>query len=660
MIRHLPQDLRFAVRTLTKRPLFTAVAVATLALGIGANTAVFSVVNGILLRPLRYAAPEQLVSVWPERFISYGELEVFQERLGSMQSIDGVVASWNAALTGEGEPAQLKGARPTAGLFATLGVEPALGRVFEPRDGLVGAEAVALISYEVWNARFGGDPTLIDRRITLDGVPHTVIGVMPPGFELVQRGTQVWLPLVNDPEEWYQRGGAMLAIGRLAEGATIGGADQELRGLASAMSEVFGFPDDYDEGASIIPLKDRLVGDVRTTLFLLLGAVGAVLLIAGANLGNLLLARASGRSREIAVRAALGASRGRIVSQLLAESLVLGIAGGLAGLLLAFWSVRAIVTLLPADTPRLGLIGLHGEVLAICAMISIGSALVFGLAPALLATRTDLRESLQGRGTAAGASRGGQRLRGAFVVAEVALALILVVGAGLMTRTLWNLNQVDPGFDTRNVLTMSVQPTSEGLRTRDARRVFYSAVFERISALPGVLSVGAIQHLPLSGGSWGTEIDIEGQPLAAGARPRMVGWRVINEGYFASMRIPLRRGRTFESRDMPGAAPVILVNEALASRYWPAEDPLGRRIRAGQATAGEWATVVGVVGDVRHSGLEREAVPEIYRPLTQYTHGGMTLAIRTESSPALLARPVQETIWSVNPDVPISRVRTLD
>ncbi len=658
MVGELLHDLRFAVRVLARRPGFTIVAVATLALGIGANTAVFSVVNSILVRPLPFAHSNELVSVWPNRFLSYRELEAFRERARSMQDFGGVVLSWNAALTGEGDPAQLIGSRTTVNLFRLLGVPAALGRTFAPQDGALGAEPVVVLSHDVWRARFGTDPAAIGRRIMLDGVAHTVIGVMPPGFELGQNNTEIWQPLIEDPEEWYYRGGGMLAIARLAAGASVHGANDEFRTLVADLREEFALPDDYGRDASIVSLKDRLVGDVRATLLLLLGAAGLILLIACANLGNLLLTRASGRARELAVRAALGATRGRLVLQLLTESAVLAIAGGIAGLALAAVTVRVITSLLPADTPRIAGIGIDFTVLAASALFAIASGLAFGIAPALIGTRTNLQRAL--RGLPGIASIGGQRLRGAFVIAEVALALMLVVGTGLMLRTLWNLNRVNLGFEPRSVLSMKVQPTGERVRTWEQRRLFYREVFDRIEALPGVISVGAIQHLPLSGGGWGSSVESDGQAPAAGEALPVVGWRVVGEKYFRSMSIPLLAGRPFEPSDGPEAQPVIVVNRALADRFWPGEDPIGRRLRAEQATGGEWATVVGMVGNVRHARLEDEAIPEMYRPLEQYTHGGMTLTVRTESNPALVTRVVQEAIWSVDPDVPISGVRTVE
>ncbi len=660
MIARATSDLRFAIRSLSRRPSFTAVAVLTVALGVGANTAVFSVVNGILLRPLPYPEADRLVSVWPESFVSYQEIEAFGEGLRTQEGVGGIVLSWNATLTGSGTAAQLRGARTTPNLFEVLRVPAVIGRAFLPSDGVPGAEPTVLLSHEVWRGRFGSDAAIVGRRIDLDGVPHTVIGVMPAGFTLARNDTEIWQPLILDREEWYYTGGAMIAVGRLVPGATADAASGELRALAEALRAELGLPDDYAVGASVIPLKDRLVGDVRATLLLLLGAVGFILLIAATNTGNLLLARTLGRGRELAVRTALGASRSRIALHLVVEAGVLAAAGALVALGLALVGLRVVVAMLPPETPRLHEVGLDPTVLLACGGLAALAALVFGLVPAVVAARADAGAALAGARGVAGAGRSGTRLRVGFVVAEVALAMVLFVGAGLMLRTLANYGRVDPGFDARNVLAMNVQPTGASFREPEARLAFYVELFRSVAALPGVRSVGAIQHIPLSGGGWSSPIEVEGQPAEEGAALPLAGWRVVGGDYFATLRIPLRRGRTFDDTDVVGGAPVMIVNEALARRTWPGEDPLGKRIRAERATAGEWATVIGVVGDVRHDALDATPGPEIYRPLTQYIHGGMTLAVRTDGEPLRSAGAVQAAVWSISEDVPVSNVRTLE
>lgn len=362
----------------------------------------------------------------------------------------------------------------------------------------------------------------------------------------------------------------------------------------------------------------------------------------------------------MAIRASLGAGRWRLVRQLLTESAALAAFGGVAGPLLAVWGVNLITRMLPTDTPRASGIALDVNVLAVCGALAIGSGLLFGLAPALVTVRSDLASLLRGAGRVGGrGGTGGERTRSVLVVAEVALALTLIVGAGLMLRTLWNLSAVDPGFEPRNVLTLKVQPTGATFGAGEGRTEFYRRVFGRLEALPGVEAAGAIQHLPLSGGSWGTAVDVEGIELPADDERPVVGWRIIGADYLRAMRIPLLRGRAFDVSDGPDAAPVLIVNESLARRFWPGADPLGKRLRARNATGGEWAEVVGVVADVHHIGLDFDPVPELYRPLTQYPHGGMTLVVRTRTRPETLVRGVAETVWSVHPDVPISDVRTL-
>ncbi len=662
MITDLAYDMRFAVRSLARRPGFTAVALVTLALGIGANTAVFSVVNALLLRPLDYASPERLVAVWPDRFMSYHDVLYVREHAQSFQSFAGLVPGWDMTLTGSGEPAKLEGARPTEGLFTTLGVTPDLGRTFRPEELVPGGDDVVILSHGIWRTRFGGDSTIIGRRLILDGAPHTVIGVMPAGFEIRQPDTDVWKPLAVDPEEWYHRGGGILALARLREGISLDQARLEFQALTRQMREEFAYPDDYDRSADVIPLHEQVVGNLRPALMVLLGAVGFILLIAGANLGNLLLARAGGREREMGVRAALGAGRGRLVRQLLTESAALSLGGGALGLGLALWGVRVLSLLLPAATPRATTIAVDFRTLAVCAALALGTGILFGLAPALSATRADLAGSLRGaRGT--GGTRGisGSRTRSALVVSEVAIALVLLIGAGLMIQTLWRLQRVEPGFRTENVLTLSIQPTGSEFRSAPRLLAFYDRLFERIEALPGVSSAGAIQHLPLSGGGgWGQDIDVEGRPLARGETPTRVAWRVVGGDYFQAMAIPLLAGRGFEATDQLEATPALIVNELMAEQIWPGESALGKRIRAVNATGGEWATVVGVVGNARHSGLDSDPDPELYRPITQYPHRGMTLAVHTASNPLGLARSVSEAVWSINADVPITDVRSLE
>ena len=416
MLRGLGHDVHYALRTFGRRPGYTATAVITLSLGIGANTAVFSVVSGILLRPLPYSAPERLVAVWPGRFLSFHDLGYMRANVDALARLSGLVSGWNMTLTGSGEPAQLKGARPTADLFTTLGVRAMLGRTFTEEEGLPGAGDVVVLSHGAWRTRFGGDSSVVGRRLVLDGRLHTVVGIMPQEFELYRPDTEIWKPLAADPDAWYHRGRAIVGIGRLAVGADDRIASQQLRSLTDVMREKFGYPDSYGSDADVVSLRRAVVGDLRSVLLLLLAATGFILLIAGANLANLLLARAAGREYEIAVRAALGAGRGRLARQLMTESTVLSIGGGILGLALAAGGVRLLTGLLPPGTPRAGVIAIDVRTLGACAAFALGTGLLFGLAPAFTtawgARRHARRRSGRGRGRASGGAAAAWRVRG--------------------------------------------------------------------------------------------------------------------------------------------------------------------------------------------------------------------------------------------------------
>jgi putative ABC transport system permease protein len=654
-----------ALRSLRRRPGFTASVLLTLALGIGANTAVFSVVNAILLRPLPYAQPERLVALWPTHFISNAELLYLQEHARSFTAV-AFSPGWGMALTGDGEPMQLRGARTSTNFFATLGVRPVVGRAFAPEESEPGRAAVAILSHGLWRTRYGSDPGVIGRRITIDGVTITVIGVAPDGFELSEVGVQVWLPLAIDPSSGFHRGAVSQGFARLRPGATVEQAAAELRTLVPGMRAAFEYPTDYGSDVTVIPMRDALVGNVRASLLVLFGAVAFIVLIATANVGNLVLARTAERRREIAVRSALGAGRGSIVRGLFGESLLLALGGGGLGAAVGVLGVRGLTLLLPADTPRLAEIGVDATVLAVTAAITFLAATVFTIAPAVLATRTEPQDALRGRAGDAG-GRAGERARGALVATEIALALVLVVGAGLMLRTLWNLTHVDPGFRSTGVFTFRLQPVTDRVSSAGARRRYFDEVLARTRAVPGVQAVGAIHHLPLDGASWFANLEVEGHPLPAGATPPRTAWRAIHGDYLRAMSIPLRAGRTFAAADGDSAAPQVgIVNEALARLAFPGEDPLGRRLKAGSGTSSGWVTVVGVVGNVHHQDMATPPTPELYRPLVQQPRAQMTFAVRVVCpprggcDPLALAPTVRSAVQGIDRDVPISDVRALD
>ena len=653
-------DVRYAVRALARRPAFTAVAVLTLALGIGANAAIFSVVRGVLLQPLPFREPQRLVAFDSERFVSNAEVLFLREQSRTLGGVASISPGWGMALTGVGEATQLTTARVSPNLLDVLGVRPLIGRTFADRESTPGEETVALLGHALWTERFGADPSVLGRRITLDGTPYTVVGVLPQKLEVLGPQADLWTPMVVDPSAWFHRGAVAWMVARLRDGSTLAQARAEMETLFPRMRETFEYAPDYYANASLLPLHERTVGNVRTALLVLLAAVGFILLIAGSNVGNLLLMRAAGRRREIAVRTALGASRGRVIGQMLVESVVLAVVGAAAGVALGYAGVRTLRASLPTDTPRLMEISLDGTVLAVCATLAILIGIAFGLAPAFVASRGAAQDALRGSRGVAG-SAGGERTRAPLVVAEVALTLVLVIGAGLMMRTLWSLSHVATGFRPEGVLTMRVQP-SGGRYTSGARQVEYvDAVLERLRALPGVQAAGAIHHLPLSGYSWSTDIDTEGRAPAPNETPLRSGWRVISGDYFQAMGIPLVRGRTFLPSDTREAQQVVVVNEELARAAWPGEDPIGKRFTAGNATrVGGAVTVVGVVGGVRHVALDASPGPEMYRVMSQTAAGAMTLTVRTSGDPTAIAALARQAVREVDADVPISDVRSLE
>ena len=651
-------DLRYAVRSLRRRPGFTTVAILTLALGIGANAAIFSAVRGILLRPLPFREPDRLVAFNAEQFIANAELLYLREHARTLSAVGAMSPGWGMALAGVGEATQLTTGRVSPNLFEMLGVRPALGRAFQEEESAPGRETVAILGHALWTERFGSDPSVIGRRITLDGTPYTVVGILPQGFEILGRSHDLWTPLVIDPGAWFHRGAVSWMVARLRPRTTVDQARAELAALMPQMRAAFEFPPDYYRNATLLPLHERTVGSVRTVLIVLLAAVGFIVLIAGANVGNLLLMRAASRRREIAVRTALGATRRRVIGQLLVESVVLALAGATAGAALGAVGVRVLRASLPSDVPRVSAIVLDTPVLLVCATLAVIIGIVFGLAPAFLASGGDVQDSLRGSRGVAGRV-GGERARGILVVAEVALTLVLVIGAGLMMRTLWSLTHVSPGFRSDGVLTMRLQPTGE--RYGNAQIAPYvSTVLDRLRVLPGVESAGSIHHLPLAGYAWYANIDIEGRVRAPNETPLRSGWRVISGDYFHAMGIPLLAGRGFTAADTPDAPPVAIVSDAFARAAWPNEDPIGKRLLAGNATRGGPVTVVGVVGGVRHVTLDAAPGPEMYRPLAQTPMPMVTVVARTAGDPLAVASLAREAIRGIDADVPISDVRTVD
>ncbi|HUR95661.1 MAG TPA: ABC transporter permease, partial [Gemmatimonadales bacterium] len=673
----LLQDIRYSLRRLLKSPGFTLVVVLTLALGIGANTAIFSAVNAVLLRPLAYAEPDRLISI--EHFYpSLGELQApvsapgfrdYQARVRSVESM-AVETGWAVNLTGEGEPVRLQGARVTGRFFGTLGVPALLGRGFLPGEDSLGREHVVVLSHGLWQRLFGGARDAVGRSLSLNGESYQVIGVMPSEFrDFYNRTVELWAPIVFRPEELgddRRTNEYLNLIGRVRPGVPVAQAAAEVRTLGEQLRRQY--PDAYADDWSLLttPLAQRATGNVRPALLVLLGAVGFVLLIACANVANLLLARAAARSKEIAVRTALGASRERLVRQLLTESVLLALAGGVIGLGLAFWGVRSVAALNPANLPRADEIGVDPVVMLFTLLVSVVTGVLFGLVPAMHAATGDPHGVLKegGRGTAG--DRSGQGLRRTLVVAEVALALTLLTGAGLLLKSFARLQGVDPGFASDRLLTFNLALPAAKYPSDTAQAAFFDRVLPALSTVPGIRAVGATTVLPFSGG-WSTaSFEVEGYQ----APPRQPGpWgdiRSVSPGFFDALRIPLKRGRVFDDGDRAGSRLVAVVDEELVRRFWPGGDPIGKRVTFGPAAGAadtssrEWIEVVGVVGHTKHEGLDAENRVQLYLPYRQQARPFLTVVLRTAGDPTQYVNPARHAVRSIDPDQPIANVRTMD
>lgn len=683
MFSAVTQDLRYAVRSLLKAPGFTLVAVLTLGLGIAANTAVFSVVNAVLLRPLPYDDPQRLTLIWtnfgidlPQNWISGPEFEEMREFNTTFEEI-AVVMPTTSTFVGGGEPEQVGAAGVSGDFFAVLRVEPQLGRLLTEEDDRGGAELTVVLSDGFWKRRFGGDPGVIGSTIDLDGQVFTVIGVLPPEFQILHPDAQfpksvdAWVPLLpvfgaqfglNAYSGAPRSSHGMRGFGRLKPGVTLAQAQADMDAVARAMREKS--PDWYDFegwGITVLSLHGDLVEDVKPALIVLLGAVGFVLLIACVNVANLLLVRAAGREREIAVRSALGAGRGRLSRQLLTESVTLGVVGGGFGLALSFLLVRAVTSFAPVNLPRGDEIGLDVGVLLFTLIVSLLTGLVFGLLPALHAGRPDLVGSLKEGGRSATTGLRGRGAHTALVVAEVALALVLLAGAGLMVRSFGRLLSSDPGYNPENVLTLNV-PLPAG--TSGARVVsFWDQLLQRTAALPGVTSVGAISQLPLSGGAMSGTTRIErSETVPEDQRSWEVDRRVVSPDYFRAMGVPILRGRAFSEADDGAARLVAIVDELFVRHFWPTEDPIGQRIAIDRDAQGElrWREVVGVVAHSKHNDLATVGREQAYFPYKQRPFARMYLAVRTTVEPLALARAVRQEVWSLDSSQPVADVQTME
>ena len=661
-------DVRYAVRLLLKSPGFAVVAIVTLALGIGATTTMFSVIDAVLLESAPVRNPQRLVMVWENKFngSSTNKTNVvgpanylrWTEQNHSFEDMGAFISfAMNVAVSGQAERVQAGIATPS--LFSTLGTRAALGRVFLPEEQEPGKDNVALLSYSYWQQRFGGDPSVIGKDVVLNGNPDKIVGVLPPNFDLFDK-VSIWTTLTIRPETRNPGGRYLTVIGRLKPGVTVKQAQADMDVVsAHTRAELASF--DAGWGVTLVPFREQLVGSLQRALFILFGAVAFVLLIACANVANLMMARASARHKEIAIRTALGISRSRLIRQLLTESTVLSLGGGLLGILLAYWAIDAVVAMAPAAFPGYVKIGLNLTVLAFTFGIAVITGIVFGILPALRASRTDPQEALKegGKGSPA---HGRQRVRNFLVVAEAATALILLVGAGILMRSFVRLMNVDPGFRSAGVLTMEVSLSGDSYRKDAAVTQYFQEAVARVQRVPGVTAAGAISWLPLAGMGSATDFTLDDRPAPRPGEEPVADVRAITPDYFRAMGIAILRGRTFDpTQDHPDdAIKKIVVNQAMVELYWPGQDPIGKTIHM------EWyknlqAEVVGVVNDIRSSKIEAKSrKPMLYWYVPQFPNGFMTIVARTNGDPKALVGSVKSEIESIDRTIPVAGIRTMD
>jgi predicted permease len=674
----LLQDIRYACRTLRRSPGFAGIAIAALALGIGANTAIFTVVNAVLLQPLSYPEPDRLVQLElssPQgngnitsipKFMNWREqTQVFQDVAAYDLGGPGV------NLTGGDRPEQLKGVHVSEEFFRLFGARVVAGRTFSAEEDRPGGSAVAVMTGGLWRRRFGSDPNLVGKSIDLGGEPFTVVGILDPAFKS-DPPADIYLPLKGDPNSTDQAH-YLRAAARLKPGVTLGQARSAMNLAAEQYKRKFPLA---QGGFTAVPLRDTIVGDVRKALLVLLGAVSFVLLIVCANVANLLLARATIRRREIAIRSAMGAGRGRLIRQLLTESVLLSLTGGLLGLGLGYFGVRALLSINPGNIPRIGDqgtgIALDGRVLMCTLGVSVFTGVLFGLIPAFNASRTDLNVTLKESGLRSGTGVRQNKARSILVVSEMALALVLLVGAALLIRTFSVLRSVDPGFDAHNVLTMQMSITGARFNKAAGVNQLVREAQRRVESLPGVTSIASTCCLPLEGG-FGLPFTIEGRVVTDSASQPGGSWRTVSPQYFEVFKIPLVRGRMFTDRDDGGAAPVVLINEGLAKQFWPSSDPVGQRITIGKGVGGEFEEppreIIGIVGDVRDQGLDNNPDPIMYVPVAQVTDGvtalnngiiPITWTIRTSVEPFSLSKEIQEELRMASGGLPVAHVRSME
>ena len=663
------KDIRYGLRSLIKHPTFTAVCIVTLALGIGANTAIFTVVNAVVLRPLPFQDGDRLAMVWTtkdtnqEQPLSFADYNDLKNQTKTFSAVGAASPLWNFTLTGDGEPEPLQGMYVSASLFELLRVQPARGRNFTSDEDRAGGSPVTIISHSLWQRRFGSDQNVIGKQLTVSGVSTTVIGVMPAGFQLLDPAAEIWIPLSQNQFASSGRQVRLLSVvGRLGDGLKPVAANAELSAIANQWAGQY--PDtNSGVGMRVVPMHEQVVGKVRPALLLLLGAVALVLLIACANIINLMLVRSAARRKEIAVRAALGAGRMRLLRQLLTESITLSLLGGGAGILLGSWGVQALLALNPVPIPQYNEIRVDVIVLGFTLVASVMTGVLFGLAPAWQTLKFDLHSALKEGGRTAIADRSQRRLSSLLVIAETAMAVVLLIGAGLLLKSFAHLLDVKPGFVTENVLTMQVGMPNVAYQEPQKRSAFLKQLETNLSGAPEVASVGVVTRLPLLSAlnNITTFLAIEGKEVPAGERPE-IDFRRASTGYFQTMGIPLLSGRLVTEQDVINNTRSVLINEAMAKRFWPGEDPVGKRISTANSTGQQtqWQTIVGVVGSVRHLGLDVEPRPEIYYHTDTVPPFSPVVVIRTKGDPQRLISIARAKVRELDRDVPISNVNTME
>ena len=658
----LLQDIRYAIRLLLKSPGFTTVAIVTLALGIGANTAIFTVVNAVLLKPLPYGAPDRLVTVWQDlrarggpadEWLTPGNYADLRREASVFEQVS-VISGWRPILSEGAEPEPIVGEQVSHEYFSVLHITPVLGRTFTQQDDVPNAARVAVISHELWARRFGSRGDVVGQRVLLTGEPHEIIGVLPPRFRpIIARDAEIWRPLRLNTATPSRGAIVLRGVARLADGLSLEQAQAAATAIAQRLEAAY---PEFNEktGFNLTPLKDRVVGDVKRGLLALAGAVMFVLLIACANIANLLLARGSARARELAVRVALGAARARIVRQLLTESVILAAAGGMAGVLIGTWAVGGLVAIAPEGAPRLDEIALDATVLAFSGALALITGIVFGLAPALQASRGHMTQWLKD-GTRGSTAGGGRGLRRALIAAEVALALALLTGGGLLLQTFLRLQAADLGFNHQNVLVAFVGPPRQTYDTGPKLIAYYNQVLEKASALPGVRTAALASVLPLSGDS-DMSFAIEGRPAPALPSETPVTWyRDVSASYFEAMGMKVKAGRAFTAREV---APSVVVNETMARKYFPGENAIGKRVRFGPKEP--WFTIIGIVADAKVRGAREAPRVETFIPYWQFPERGMNIILKSAGDPGLLAAPLKEAVYSVDRTIPLQGIGTLE